>query len=177
MFVQYDLKIKRDIIGYNTSVMTKTQGITAGRLRSQESFFNAGWVLPKTLPNSSNYFKRKLLDLTAIASAKGTCHLLLTLTLDSNWPELSSFGEPSTWHPIESLLAFRRRYQTLSSQFDDDLIFGKIKYMWKRIEYQMRGAIHAHILIWLDPPPTVDIFEGRHADRLVSARVPRIEDA
>ena len=58
---------------------------------------------------------------------------------------------PYEHYSLEHVLSFQRRVTALKEQFfkrGESTPLGKVQDYWDRTEAQMRGALHAHILVW-----------------------------
>ena len=58
---------------------------------------------------------------------------------------------PYEHYSLEHVLSFQRRVKALKDQFfkrGESTPLGKVQDYWDRTEAQMRGALHAHILVW-----------------------------
>ena len=58
---------------------------------------------------------------------------------------------PYEHYSLEHVLSFQRRVKALKDQFfkrGESTPLGKVQDYWDRTEAQMRGALHAHILMW-----------------------------
>lgn len=104
----------------------------------------------------------------------------ITLTENDSWPELQavireglngvhaaagckdsedvhSFGRPALNHPVETVNAFYRRLQMFRRRFihDPSGSIGHVADYWLRIEYQKRGSLQVHIVVWVRPGTVV----------------------
>jgi len=79
--------------------------------------------------------------------------------------------EPAVDHPVEMVIAFRRRFSKFMKTFvlTENNVLGKVTDYWWRIEYQKRGGIHVHMVVWCDP-------DKMPKDTQVCAEMPRFSD-
>ena len=79
-------------------------------------------------------------------------------------------GESCVPASTETTVAFFKRFQMFRNKamFDKNGPFGEIQYYWWRVEYQQRGAIHIHGVLWCKA--------GTLKDDVVSGEMPRGAD-
>ena len=122
--------------------------------------------VPSSVSGSASHMKKKFLDLCALCSRDGMAHLFLTLTADEDaWPDIKERcgGKSACVVPVEVAEQMDRRFAALMADMRKGLIFGKIKNVFVKLEYQGRGALHYHILIWLED--TTDLC--RHVSAVI----------
>ena len=92
-------------------------------------------------------------------------------TANDSWPELKNFLNDVAPHfrPVETSILFMQRFRALKPLlWDNKGVFGRVTDHWQRIEFQNRGALHIHMLLWVD--------KGESKEGKVSAVVPRSTD-
>ena len=50
-------------------------------------------------------------------------------------------------------------------------IFGKLEHYWYRIEYQMRGAPHCHMLLWIKDAPTLETSTEEEVIKFIDGKI------
>jgi hypothetical protein len=111
-----------------------------------------GSILPQNVPGTKEYFLNRFLDLTAMNRHLGPAHLFVTLTLNEGDPALRAYlgGKPAVRCPVQVTRFFMEKFGAIKELvFGARCVFGPVQDHWYRIEFQNRGAPHAHILIWL----------------------------
>ena len=128
--------------------------------------------LPASFLGSKRWASNQIADSLAIAAAKGNPTFFVTMTCNSNWPEIQSQlrpGQDFTDIPVVVVRVFKRKLahllQTLKTMFPHA---GLVLYCIHSIEFQKRGLPHAHILIKF----TSDCTHPNDIDSIVSAEVP-----
>lgn len=115
-------------------------------------------TIPKGIRTGESYFQGKQYAVNTMLQALGLSTLFVTLTFNESWPEyidiLRRCGDgnnPSNnpWHAIHY---FYERFQNLLDHFfrTKQTGFGKLKEFVFRFEFQLRGAIHVHCLLWTE---------------------------
>ena len=148
-----------------------------------------GTEVPRTIPGSKQYWKSFGLDLTAFVHQRGLPDFFVTLSAYDCWPQTQvtiarGWGakaseqevkdlarspeerEPVGWHPHVSVLSAEKRFQWMMKILQSkDGPLGEVEdYTWKK-EYQKRGAVHWHMLVWVKPDTI--------PDGVIMAEVPR----
>jgi hypothetical protein len=125
-------------------------------------------VIPANIAGRSTYHYHKLQDLLQMTKDWRLPHLLLTLTADEHselrWTSMDNLEEfvgkyvgDKLWSdlPVECSQLFRDHLQHILKEYilrdDGKGILGRVKHHFTRYEVQMRGSLHVHILLWLDP--------------------------
>ena len=128
--------------------------------------------LPASFLGSRRWASNQIADSLAIAAAKGNPTFFVTMTCNSNWPEIQSQlrpGQDFTDIPAVVVRVFKRKLalllQTLKTMFPHA---GRVLYCIHCVEFQKRGLPHAHILIKF----TSDCVHPSDIDSIVSAEVP-----
>ena len=152
-----------------------------------------GTEVPNAIPGSKGYWSSRLLDVLAMSHELGKPDFFVTLTQNDAWPELQAhitrgagqtakgldFDEslpkhtcqdPAMEFPTETVVAFHKRFQLLREKVLEDRSgpLGQVNDYWWRIEYQRRGALHVHMVVWCEPDTI--------PEDAVIAEFPRSED-
>ena len=122
-------------------------------------------LVPASVQGSSAYHQRALKDLLAVVKRKGIPDFFLTLTQDD--------CSPLKWVPIKDLEDFLQRFKGGGRYTDLSVecaelfharcenflrqcmtqegggLLGRVQHYVRRYEVQGRGALHAHILLWV----------------------------
>lgn len=117
--------------------------------------------------------------------------LFVTLTQNDNWPEIrvvidkgigasytckskeyleiKTRGKSPVDYPVEMVIAFYRRLQEFKDRVlkDPEGIFGNVEDYWLRVEYQKRGGLHVHMVLWVE--------EGSLPENAIESEMPRFE--
>ena len=107
--------------------------------------------LPASFLGSRRWVSNQIADSLAIAATYGPPTFFITLTCNSDWPEIQSQlrpGQTFTDVPIVVCRVFKQKLSrlmsTLRTMFPNT---GKLLYSITSIEFQKRGLPHAHILL------------------------------
>ena len=133
---------------------------------------NENIYLPASFLGSRRWASNQIADSLAIAAAKGNPTFFITMTCNSNWPEIQSQlcpGQDFTDIPAAVVRVFKRKLtlllQTLKTMFPHA---GRLLYCIHSVEFQKRGLPHAHILVKYPN----DCIHPNDIDSVVSAEVP-----
>ena len=143
-------------------------------------------ILPSTFPGSPRFYAEHYEDAMAIVRRHGTPDFFVTMTCNSNWPEIqdalrhefpdgSTLQQASNYRPDIVSRVFKLKADQLIDDFAKHMIFGRVAAYVGVIEFQKRGDPHLHLLIIMDPRDKVRSPE--EIDYLISAELPdRMED-
>ncbi|XP_055331249.1 uncharacterized protein LOC129583481 [Paramacrobiotus metropolitanus] len=113
------------------------------------------------MPGTAAYWSNCAADVIAMSQDKflGQPDLFVTLTQNDTWPdiELSVDNSPGRFSEFKKLFLYNKQGP-----------FGEVKHHWYRHEYQKRGAINTHLVIWLK---NRDAAVG-----LISAHIPEADN-
>ena len=156
-----------------------------------------GFRVPPNIKGTKGFWNRKFLNLLSYSENLGMPSLFLTLTQNDNWGELQrcirdgycqkkqgevqylfnlqeqkkvGMTRPAIKHGVEAVVAFERRFHLFKKTFLKKGKLGplgEVSDFWWRREYQGRGAVHVHMVIW--------IKKGTMPANLISAEMPRLE--
>ena len=119
--------------------------------------------IPSTIVGTPQYFRDELKDLYCKTAKSGMPHFLATWTTDEHsrtcFPEFAKLIEQVkeqcatyNWQdaPVECVRAFKVRFDAFfKEQIIEKKILGKIEDYFIRYEFQGRGSVHAHVLLWV----------------------------
>lgn len=136
--------------------------------------------IPYFIRTGDNYFIENERKIRAMLYTYGIPTLFITITFSEQWPAyqriLSTTGPkdvlPSD-RPWEAIQYYYERLYWLKRKFFRDpqySRFGALREMVERQEFQQRGAIHSHCLLWCASPATSLIQE-----RYIRADVPNAD--
>lgn len=175
IFLQYDRKCWMQFDIYNRCItanraqaaqMTTNDAIHAWEDNFQGPPNAASNMLPISLPGSIRYWRRRQQEVLAMSQKFGKPTFFTTLTFNDKWPELqhwvrkirmyqgkrthSTTTYPVIDHTVACAIAYERRFtlwrkRVLSNKKGP---YGEVYAFWWRHEYQKRGAIHTHIVLW-----------------------------
>ena len=125
-----------------------------------------------------------------VVSQKGNPHLFITLTCNSEWPEIKDrlfYGQTAFDRPDVTTQVFRARLAAFKQNLragkyfrDDTQLWSthEIEYEMMCIEYQHRGLPHAHLVVRLSNMPLEEDKEGqlRWIKKHIHSCAPRLDD-
>ncbi len=114
-------------------------------------------------------------DIIAISNSIGHHDLFLTMTCNSKWPEiLDSFlpGQNYTDRPDLCNRVFRMKHKVLMTHLKEDQPFGRVAADVSVIEFQKRGLVHAHIILFLEDESKFALENPENVDKVISAGIP-----
>ena len=136
--------------------------------------------MPNCIPGSPQYWKSLGLNLIAMTQTRGLPDFFVTLTVNDSWPHIQTtirdgWGaaekvnvnlaetqlnrQPTGVHPDICVVAAEERFQWFMNTYLRSTKGGPlgkvVDYRWKK-EYQKRGAVHWHMLLWIEPEPIPD---------------------
>ena len=146
-----------------------------------------GTDIPQLIPGSRQHWKSFSSDLVSFSEPRGLPDLFVTLSAYDYWPHVQSSAPTEEyedvardwenrhaviWFPEVAVMAAEKRFEwvmkIILSSHDGDGTFGVVKdYVWKK-EYQRRGAVHWHMLLWYKP--------GTIPGHCIKAEVPQSSD-
>jgi hypothetical protein len=128
--------------------------------------------LPASFHGSIRWSQERTADALAVASALGGPTMFITMTCNTNWEEITEKLRPGQeWQDIPDVVArvFKRKLTELINELQ--VIFpgvGCPVYIIHRIEFQKRGAPHAHILVRYPK----ELTTPGDIDQVISAEMP-----
>ena len=156
-------------------------------------YYRYGTYVPSKLVGSRSYWASRHLDLTAMGRVLGKADLFITLTMNDNWADLQAAvqkgcGVGAVWpgeypkntgankpiqdgHDMEACVAFHKRVEIFNREFlaiGKNGQFGKVRDYWFRFEYQERGRVHLHGVVWCEA--------NSIPDDVICATMPRESD-
>jgi hypothetical protein len=159
--------------------------ITTDRYTNNSKYKFFGSTIPRTLNGSKSYWYSKYLDLLAMTHKFGTPDFFITFTQNDSWVELkdcmiNGFCGERIYDQLdysikdfalEAALCFNRRFLMSKGVIlsDTKRPLGKVKEYWWRREYQKRGSVHIHMVVWIADKSTIPV------DAVV-AEIPRQEN-
>lgn len=156
-------------------------------------------IVPNTIPGCKSYWTSRLLNFMAMSRKLGLPTFFITFTQNDGWKELQTsyikgpgnkadlinidtilnFLNLPTKHcinnSVETCVTFNQRFDYFKKIFLTNNKcgpFGIVKDYWYRREYQKRGAIHIHMVIWCDTKNKKSVHAIKHA---VTAEMPRFD--
>ena len=119
-------------------------------------------AIPHFIRTGSSYFIENERKVKAMLGAYNIPSLFITLTFSEQWPAykkiIASTGSKNTLpsdRPWEAIQYYYERLYWLKNQFfrkPKHSGFGALKELIVRQEFQQRGAIHSHMLLWCEKP-------------------------
>ena len=173
--------------------LTAGKVMAADKQSNVDNYASYGTEVPRVVPGSKQYWKSFGYDLVAKVEQLGIPDYFITLSPNDNWPQIQrtirkgwgASAEPwdlsdlSTTdknseavgsHPLESVIGAEKRFSALMDMLLDKKSspVGEVTDYVTKKEYQRRGGIHWHILVWVRP--------GTAPDNVVMAEMPRVSD-
>ena len=175
VFIQYDRKCWMQFDLYNRCIlanraqasdMSARDAMHAWEDNAQEPFDGGNNMLPVSLPGSTRYWRRRQQEVLAMSQKFGKPTFFTTLTFNDKWPELQQWVKkmrkhegkrvrrtstyPVVNHTVACAVAYERRFALWRKHVlsNKDGPYGDVHAFWWRHEYQKRGAIHTHIVLW-----------------------------
>eukprot|EP00834_Sanchytrium_tribonematis_P003530 NODE_139_length_16235_cov_0.569038.p1 type:complete len:1194 gc:universal NODE_139_length_16235_cov_0.569038:9032-12613(+) len=141
-------------------------------------------TMPITVRGSSAYFKKIKCDLLCFIEQLGNPHLFLTFSCDEEaWPRLTEYlrqygtfdntlnGTIQTQNPVLcNHYCYERLRSILNLILSDGYAHIPIKHHFVRYEFQKRGSVHCHLLLWLEH------FDVEYLVHTISGQIPPIEN-
>ncbi len=128
-------------------------------------------LLPASFAGSPRWYHALYHDALALPAAFHLPDLFITVTFNPDWPELARMMPAhADVHDHADVVArvFWLRFCRIMQDIVDNGVFGAVvSYCW-RIEWQLRGFPHAHVLIILKSR----ILDAAAVDKFVSAEIP-----
>jgi hypothetical protein len=128
--------------------------------------------LPASFLGSRRWATEQISDSLAVAAMYGPPTFFITMTCNTNWPEIQSqlrHGQDFTDIPVVVIRVFKRKIvlleQALKTMFPHA---GGLLYCIHSIEFQKRGLPHAHVLLKYRK----DCITAADIDAVVSAEIP-----
>ena len=197
-FFKYDYMLKVRLRMHEARKVIKVQSLsqplTADSVTGQSDPYSVyGTEIPRIIPGSREFWRSFGLDLVAFVEQRGLPDFFLTLTAYDGWPQVQatlrdvwgacasevevqdlardlSDREPVGFKPQVSVLAAEKRYDWFMSILRDPQggPLGVVTESVVKKEYQRRGAVHWHMLLWVEP--------GTSPEHAVMAEMPRAAD-
>jgi hypothetical protein len=124
-------------------------------------------TIPSFIRTGENYWLRKERQVSSMIAGRRLPQLFVTLTFNESWPEFEHILRRTTTrlpsnHPWEGVQYFYERIHWLKEKFWRTPLakIGKLRELVERYEFQLRGAIHTHWLLWTEKQIDQLIEEG-----------------
>ena len=197
-FFKYDYMLKVRLRMHEARKVVKVQSLseplTAERVSGPSDPYSIyGTEIPRIIPGSKEFWRSFGLDLVAFVEQRGLPNFFLTLTAYDGWPQVQatlrdgwgacaselevqdlakdlSDRQPVGFKPQISVLAAEKRFDWFMNilRSPEGGPLGLVTDSIVKKEYQRRGAIHWHMLIWVEP--------GTAPPHAVMAEMPRAAD-
>ena len=162
------------------NIARQTEKVTAEKVLTAElsgdPYSCYGKEMPNCIPGSPQYWKSFGLDLIAMTQTRGLPDFFVTLSVNDAWPHVQAtirdgWGtaenaesvnlaepvlnrQPAGGYPDVCVMAAEERFQWFMNTYlrsNKEGPLGRVvDYVWKK-EYQKRGAVHWHMLLWIEP--------------------------
>ncbi|KAL7291672.1 hypothetical protein TKK_0014707 [Trichogramma kaykai] len=130
-------------------------------------------ILPSSYTGSPRACRENYLDSMILVQVKGKPDLFVTITCNPLWKEIIdniSNHELAADRPDVVVRVFHEKMKMLRSYLTKLHIFGKAVAFTYVIEFQKRGLLHAHLLLWLSSESK--IRNADDVDKIISAEIP-----
>ena len=158
-FFQFDWMEKRRIHEAQAVMVKPNDATKSGNALTVDEIARANDVdsdlkrcfVPSSICGSKAYHRTGFLDLCSKVKRDGMPDLFLTLTANEmGWEDVKErCGTSPGSHPNESFEQIHHRFKLLWKHIKQGRIFGEISGSFVKLEYQERGCVHYHILLWL----------------------------
>ena len=118
-------------------------------IRNSSNGENPGKILPASHPGSPAKRKSDTEDALAIVNRKGRPHLFMTVTMNANWPEVTSNllpGQIAYDRPGLCCRVFNMKLEEIMAELKSCKVFGPYMAHLGVIEFQKRCYLHAHLV-------------------------------
>ncbi|CDF33021.1 unnamed protein product [Chondrus crispus] len=159
----------RDSLGDSRRAEDEADAVRAGRL----------FILPSTYIGGDRYMRQQMHDIIAISNQIGHPDIVLTMTCNPSWPEITRALLPNQTpqdRPDLCARVFRLKMKDLMSLVINEEVFGTVVAHVRVIEFQKRGLPHAHVVFFLDEVSKNDLRTPENVDRIISAEIPSAQD-
>ncbi len=132
-------------------------------------------VLPSTHMGSDRYMRQKMHDIIAISNSIGHPDVFLTMNCNPRWPEIEDSllpGQRATDRPDLCNRVFRIKHKLLMTNLKEDYPFGKTVADVSVIEFEKRGLVNAHIILFLQDESKNALENPQNVDRIISTEIP-----
>src|SRR6266849_3565609 len=129
-------------------------------------------ILPSSFSGGTRYMQQLCQDALAINRHFGGGDLFITMTANSNWPEIKDellYNQTPADRPDLTTRVFHAKLHSLIRDIKDGVL-GDIAGFLYTIEFQKRGLPHAHIIVFLKPHAKLRTPE--QVDSLMSSEFP-----
>jgi len=153
---------------YTDSTSSRSSAISATQWLRESNYTNQMIIdedksmpLPTFIRTGDSYFKEKEHHLNTMVKTKGLQTLFVTLSMaETKWIHLREILRNSdngdinpTNRPFHTVLFFLQRFRSMKKKlWNNRQICGwkSISDFFERIEFQNRGAVHLHIVLWTE---------------------------
>ena len=135
--------------------------------------FGIKTYIPSSLTGSPTYWNNVSKSGFYLSMILGPPTFFITITENPKWHEVAALNDQKDVSMNAVLLAriFQQKKRSLISYIKDSKIFGKVKGLLWRDEYQKRGLPHCHLLLWTD----FDTNDVDALDKIITCRLPLID--
>ncbi|XP_021751366.1 uncharacterized protein LOC110717036 [Chenopodium quinoa] len=161
----------REYYAYKLQIRGDNMLLRAGRCLQQ--YIVDMVVLPPTYIGGPRDMKKRYFNAMALVQRFGKPDLFVTMTCNTNWPEIKDELGPNEQPQDRSDLVariFHAKLIALKKEIKEKKCFGEVAAMIFVVEFQKRGLPHAHFLIILKLEFKLRCIEDY--DKFVSAEIP-----
>ena len=137
---------------------------------TQKDQFGEKTYIPATLTGSPSYWKNVSKNGFYLSLVLGPPTFFITITENPKWHEIAALNTEKDVMMNSVLLAriFNQKKRALISYIKNSKIFGEVKGILWRDEYQKRGLPHCHVLLWTN----FDTTDMHEIDKIITCRLP-----
>ena len=131
-------------------------------------------ILPSSFTGDPRFMHEQIQDAMTFVRHFGRPDLFIAFTCNSQWKEIVAallFGQTAQERYDMVSRIFHLKVKKLIKLLRKQKIFGAVKCFCYSIEWQKRGLLHAHILVWLEERST-----AIQVDKFISAEIPDMSE-
>ena len=132
-------------------------------------------VLLSTHIGNDRYMRQKIHDIIAISNNIGHRDVFITMTCNPHWPQIHSElfpGQRSEDRPDLCDRVFRMKLKLLLAYLKDASPFGCVLAYVSVTEFQKKGLVHAHIILFLYQPAKFSLQDPLKLDTFILPEIP-----
>ncbi|GKD14326.1 DNA helicase, partial [Tanacetum coccineum] len=136
-------------------------------------------ILPTSFIGEPCYMYSHYLDALAICRLLGNPQFFITFTCNVNWHEIERYMAqypeltPNDRHDVVCRV-FKQKVKNLVKFLKEVETFGNVTGVLYTVEFQKRGMLHFHTLLWVDLKDKIENAE--QIDRYISSELPDPEE-
>ena len=155
---------------FSLQLQMRQQDEISKRHEFSDKTYGIKTYIPATLTGSPTYWNNVAKNAFYLSMVLGPPTFFITMTENPKWHEIVALNSEKDVMNNSVLLAriFHQKKQSLIDYIKSSKIFGKVKGLLWRDEYQKRGLPHCHMLLWSD----YDTSNPDEIDKIITCRLP-----